>query len=332
MNLFIKIDIFNAVIKKYNLMLVQHQKHLFDLPEHVTYLNIAAQSPSLKLTTEAGMQGLKEKSHPYTIVGSTYFKPVTKLRKLFAQVIDCDNYERVVSAPSVSYGLANVANNIELNQGDEILVIEEQFPSNIYVWQKLAKKYNAIIRTVNTPDVIEDTVSHWNQAITNAITDKTAVVAMGNIHWSNGSLFNLKAIREVSKKHKALLIIDGSQSIGALPFSVKELQPDAVVCAGYKWLFGPYGSAYAYYGPYFDNGTPIEENWANRLNSEKFAGLTAYQSEYRPYANRYMVGESGNFIYVKMQIAALKQVLQWQPESLVVQLKNQTKEHITYLV
>ena len=50
------------------------------------------------------------------------------------------------------------------------------------------------------------------------------------------------------------MIIDGSQSVGALPFSIKDIQPDALICAGYKWLFGPYGCAYGYFGPYFDNG------------------------------------------------------------------------------
>jgi len=294
-------------------MSIKHQKNLFDIPDNVTYLNIAAQSPSTKLITEAGAKGLKQKSQPYTITGAHYFEPVKKLRQLFAKVIDCDNFERIATTPSVSYGLASVANNIKLKSGDEILVIEEQFPSNIYVWQKLADTYNAKIKTIKTPESKSNRGNQWNKDILDAIGEKTAVVAMGNIHWSNGTLFDLKAIRKKSKEHEALLIIDGSQSVGALPFSIKEIQPDALVCAGYKWLFGPYGCAYAYFGSYFDNGTPIEDNWANRLNSENFSGLTKYEPKYKPMANRYMVGESGNFIYVQMQIEALKQVLQWNP-------------------
>ena len=154
---------------------------------------------------------------------------------------------------------------------------------------------------------------------------------MGNIHWANGTLFNLKAIREKTKRHNALLIIDGSQSVGALPFSVKELQPDALICAGYKWLFGPYGCGYAYYSSFFDNGSPIEENWANRLNSENFAGLTSYQSKYKPLANRYSVGESGSFIYVKMQIEALKQVIEWTPEAIQDYCRNISADAILNL-
>jgi len=295
---------------------MKHQKHLFDIPEDITYLNTAAQSPSTKLSTEAGIKGILQKSQPQTIVGSDYFEPVDELRQLFAKVIDCDDYQRIATAPSVSYGLANVANNIKLKKDDEILVIEEQFPSNIYIWKKLAKTYNAQIVTVKAPLQKENQGKQWNKDILEAINSKTAVIAMGHIHWSNGILFDLKSIRKKSREHNALMIIDGSQSVGAVPFSIKDIQPDALVCAGYKWLFGPYGCAYSYFSPYFDNGVPIEENWSNRQGSDKFAGLTQYQPNYRPLASRYTVGESGSFIHVKMQIEALKQVLQWDPEKI----------------
>ena len=297
-------------------MSLQHQKHLFDIPEEITYLNIAAQSPSFKSIYEAGLEGLKQKNRPYSITIPDYFEPVIELKKLFAELVDVDDYNRIATIPAVSYGIATVANNIKLNAGDEIIVIHEQFPSNIYAWQKLADKYNAVIKTIKAPNTDVNRVKQWNESIIDAISDKTAVVAMGNIHWSNGSLFDLKTIRQKTKTHNALLIIDGSQSVGVLPFSVKEIQPDAPICAGYKWLFGPYGCAYAYYGAYFDNGVPIEENWSNRLNSENFSGLTNYESQYKPLANRYSVGESGNFIYVRMQIAALKQVIEWSPKKI----------------
>jgi len=307
-------------------MPLQNQKHLFDLPENITYLNMASQSPAFKAIYEAGLEGLKQKNRPYTIKGSDYFEPVVTLKKLFAELIDVNDYNRIVTIPSASYGIATVTNNIVLNKGDEILIIEEQFPSNYYSWKNLAENYNATIKTVSKKEG-----EPWNTSILNAITDKTAVVAMGNIHWSNGSLFQLKAIRKKAKQHKALLIIDGSQSIGALPFSVKEIQPDALICAGYKWLFGPYGCAYAYYGAYFDNGKPIEENWSNRLGSENFAGLTNYQNQYKPLANRYQVGESGNFIHVKMQIAALKQVLEWTPKAIQEYCKTISEEAVIAL-
>ncbi|MBT8244720.1 MAG: aminotransferase class V-fold PLP-dependent enzyme [Winogradskyella sp.] len=286
-------------------MIFKPKQQLFNISEDVIYLNTASFSPAFKSVETAGIEAIKQKSHPELRQGSDLFNPVIDLRKLFAKVIDEDDYNRVVTIPSVSYGMANVANNITLNSGDEILIVEEQFPSNYYIWEDVAKRYDTKIVTIKQPDNPED----WNSAILKKINSKTALVAIGHIHWANGLLFDLKAIRNKTSENNSLLVIDGSQSIGALPFSIKDIQPDALVCAGYKWLFGPYGCAYAYYGPYFDGGKPIEQNWANRLGSENLSGLTTYQSEYKSKASRYAMGESGSFIYVKMQIAALTEIL-----------------------
>ena len=311
---------------------MQHQKHLFSIPEEITYLNTAAQSPLFKAVEAAGIEGVLQKSHPYKITTPDYFEPVVGLKKLFAQLIAADDYNRIALIPSVSYGLSSVANNITLQPEEDILIVEEQFPSNVYVWQRLADKYKATIKTVASSKSDTANISlQLNENILKAINDNTAVVAIGNIHWSNGNLFDLKAISTKAKQHKALLIIDGSQSIGALPFSVKDIQPDALICAGYKWLFGPYGCGYAYFGDYFDNGNPIEENWSNRLDSEDFKGLTNYESEYKPLANRYSVGEHANFIFVKMQIEALKQIIDWTPRAIQGYCKSISEDAVSDL-
>lgn len=284
---------------------MQSLKDQFSFPEDVVYFNMASFSPAFKSVEIAGINAVKRKSRPDFYESSDLFEPVEELRRLFAQVIDVKNHNRVVTIPSVSYGLANVANNIVLEKDDEIVLVEEQFPSNVYIWKTLANKYRAKIITVKQPE----NSANWNIEIENVISDKTAVVAIAHVHWANGFIFDLEALRKKTKAHQSLLIIDGSQSIGALPFSISNIQPDALICAGYKWLFGPYGCAYAYYGEYFDQGTPIEQNWSNRLGSEDLAGLTQYQSEYKPLAQRYAAGESASFIYIQMQIAALKEVL-----------------------
>ncbi|MDG5491379.1 aminotransferase class V-fold PLP-dependent enzyme [Psychroserpens sp. SPM9] len=312
-------------------MILKHQKHLFNIEDHITYLNTASLSPSFKAVEQAGIDAVLQKSQPYTIPSSDFFDPVTELKGLFAQLIDIDEPERIASIPSVSYGIATVTNNIKLNSGDEIVIIEEQFPSNYYAWKKLADSYDAKLITVANPNLKTHNAKQWNQDLLDQITNKTAVVALGNIHWSNGTIFDLKALRAKTRKHDALLIVDGSQTIGAFPFSVKEIQPDALICAGYKWLFGPYGCGYAYYSSYFDDGEPIENNWANRLHSEKLSDLTNYESQYKPFANRYAVGESGNFIYVKMQIEALKQVIDWTPKAIQEYCKSISYEAVAEL-
>ena len=98
----------------------------------------------------------------------------------------------------------------------------------------------------------------------------------------------------------ARFVIDGTQSVGALPFDVGHTRPDAVACAGYKWLTGPYSVGTAWYGPAFDGGTPIEENWITRAGSDRFNELVNYRDDYRPGAIRYDVSERSNFILLPM--------------------------------
>jgi selenocysteine lyase/cysteine desulfurase len=156
----------------------------------------------------------------------------------------------------------------------------------------------------------------WNQRLLEAIDINTRVVALGHVHWADGTKFDLARIRQRSKEVGALLIIDGTQSVGALPFRVPDFQPDALVCAGYKWLMGPYSLGLAYLGEVFDGGVPIEENWINRLHSEDFAGLVRYQREYQPGALRYEVGEHSNFILVPMLLRAIRQIREWKPSEI----------------
>ncbi len=141
-------------------------------------------------------------------------------------------------------------------------------------------------------------------------------MSLGNVHWADGTRFDLKEIRVRTNEVGALMVIDGTQSVGAMPFDVKVLQPDALICGGYKWLMGPYSMGLAYYGDYFNQGKPVEENWLNRKDSENFDGLVNYQSDYQPGALRYEVGEHSNFILIPMMLEALRQINQWKPENI----------------
>ncbi|WP_424962650.1 aminotransferase class V-fold PLP-dependent enzyme [Ekhidna sp.] len=270
-------------------------------------------SPLMKQVEKAGIKGLKTKRNPVKVSVDDFFHESEQVRGAYSRLIENDDPNRVVIIPSVSYGLANVAQNLPFNDG-EILLAEEQFPSNVYPWVRLKEKGFTI--NVVSPPQSDNRGESWNEKILDAINSKTRMVAVGHIHWSDGTLFQLKTIREKLDEVGGLLVIDGTQSIGALPFSVKEIRPDALVCAGYKWLMGPYSIGLAYYGSAFDEGRPIEENWINRKGSDDFGNLVNYQETYREKALRYEVGEHSNFILVPMIHQAIKQLLRWSPENI----------------
>lgn len=296
-------------------MILHNQKHLFTLDEDITYINGAYMSPMLKKSEQAGIEWILKKQSPNRISPNDFFENSEILRNEFSRLINCidPNYCAIIS--SVSYGIATVVNNISLNKGDEIVVVNEQFPSNYYSWDVAANKSGAKLKIISTTNEKERGKS-WNENILNAINASTKVVTMPHVHWTDGTKFDLEAIRKACDNVNAYLIIDGTQSVGAMPFDVQEIRPDALVCAGYKWLLGPYSIGMAYYGERFHGGKPIEESWLNRLGSENFANLANYESNYLPSSLRYEMGEHSNFILVPMLIKSIEQLNEWTPQAI----------------
>ena len=287
------------------------QREKFQIPRKVSYINCAYMAPVMKKVERVGRFAIAKKRKPYLIHPEDFFHESNTLRLVYSTLINNKQPERVVIIPSVSYGMANAANNLKKKSG-KIIVADEQFPSNVYPWKNLE---NYTIESIGPGD-FPNRGKQWNEKILRAIDENTAAVAIGHVHWVDGTVFDLKRIREKTKKVGSALIIDGTQSVGALPFDCADLQPDALICAGYKWLMGPYSIGLAYYGSYFDHGKPIENNWISRLHSENFGGLVNYQENYQPGALRYEVGERSNFTLVPMMIEAIKQLNHWTPEAI----------------
>ena len=294
-------------------MELKSKKHLFNLSKNVAYLNGAYMSPLLKSVEQIGIDSISIKGNPQNLTESDFFSGQVILKKKFAQLIGASDYQNIAIIPSVSYGISTVANNIALQKGDEVLVLKEQFPSNIYAWKRKEKETGCIIKMIEAPEIGPERAKKWNESLTNAINKKTKVVAIPQLHWADGTFFDLKAIREKTNLVNAYLIIDGTQSVGAFPFSVKDIQPDALICAGYKWLMGPYSSGVAYYSDRFNDGLPIEESWMIHEGREDFSQLVNYNYNYTSKAGRYDVGQSSNFILNPMLSEGINQVLEWTP-------------------
>ncbi len=304
------------------------QRDKFFLPEGVPYLNCAFMSPLLIKVEEKGIEGIRKKRLPYQVSATDFFTDTEQLRRLFAEIIDTDEPNRIVVLPSVSYGMANVTNNLQLSKGDEVVAAGEQFPSNIYPWMKTCAEKGANLKIIAPPQLTEGRGKKWNEVILEAINPNTKMVAISHCHWADGTIFDIKKIRQRTREVGALLVIDGTQSVGAFPFSIKEIEPDALICAGYKWLMGPYSIGLGYYGPYFDQGSPVEENWINRFQSEDFANLINYKEQYQPGALRYEVGEHSNFILVPMLKTALEQIIEWKVPEISDYCARLTKDAI----
>jgi selenocysteine lyase/cysteine desulfurase len=294
------------------------QKHLFNIPQDITYLNCAYLSPLLRSVSKAGHNGVAAKEQPWQLAPQDFFTQTEQTRGLFAELIDA-RPDDIAIIPAVSYGMSVAALNIKLNPGESIVVLEDQFPSNVYPWREVAKETGAKVETTSRPQDDD-----WTNSLLEKMDKRTALVAVPNCHWTDGGLIDLVKIGKRCKEIGAALVVDATQSIGALPFSVAEVQPDFVVAASYKWLFGPYSLGFLYVHPRYQDGKPLEHGWINRKNSEDFAGLVNYRDEFQTGARRFDVGERSNFALMPMALAALQQILAWQVPEIKATLSTMT--------
>jgi len=286
-------------------MILPCQRDKFDIPAQIAYFDCAYMSPLPLASLEAGKQGLAKKAQPWRIGGEDFFGLCEVLRSQMARLVDAEPADFAL-IPSVSYGMAVIAQNLNLPAGSEILLLDHQFPSNVYPWRELAATSGAVIRTVcATPQI------SWTEAILDNITPATSLIALPHVHWIDGGLLDLVAIGQAARKVGAALVLDLTQSLGAVPFSMREVQPDFMVVANYKWMLGPYSTGFLYAAKGQQTGKPLEQCWQSRADAENFAGLTAYTDQLSTGATRYDMGERSNFASLPAIEASLSQILQW---------------------
>lgn len=288
------------------------QREAFSLPDDLHYLNGAYMSPLPRVVEEAGIRGIAGKRNPSLLSQDDFFTESQEVRRLFAQLVNISDPNSVAIIPAVSYGIGVAVRNTNLREGQNVVLLHEQFPGNVYGWRRLAHDTGAEIRTVH-PGSGLGRGRRWNERILEAIDGATGVVALAPVHWTDGTVFDLEAIGARARDVGAALVVDGTQAVGALPFDVQKLQPDALIVAAYKWLLGPYSIGVGYFGPRYAQGVPLEETWISREGSEDFRALVDYQDGYQPGSVRFDVGERSNFILVPMLLAALRLLLDWTP-------------------
>ena len=299
--------------------ILSSQRDRFALPDDIAFLNCSNMAPQLRAITEIGIRAVKRREEPWMLDSYEWFGQAEALRSAVARLIGSDA-DGVALVPAVSYGIAIAAANIPLRAGQSVVVLNQQFPSNMYAWRELARSCGAELRTAR-----KGAAEAWTDAVLDAIDDDTAIVAVPNCHWTDGALVDLVRVGERARAVGAALVVDASQSLGAYPLSVDAVQPDFLVSVGYKWQLGPYGLAYLYVAPRWrERSRPLEASWLTRAGAEDFSSLVDYVDDYKPGARRFDMGEYPQFILLPMALAAIGQLLEWGPANIQATLTRLT--------
>jgi selenocysteine lyase/cysteine desulfurase len=216
---------------------VQALRQLFPVTERWTYLNHAAIAPLSNLVRDAMQTYL---AHRVTWQEPAKYEHLAdELRKALGQLINAAPYE-IAFTQNTSEGLNVVANALPLQAGDNVVLCDMEFPSNVYPWMNLEN------RGIRTRCIPHDGGGLTVEALDACADAYTRVVAVSSVEFLTGFRSDLAALGAWCREHGAYFVVDGIQSLGVLPMDVRSCQIDFLSCGGPKWLMGPAGLGFIY--------------------------------------------------------------------------------------
>lgn len=206
------------------------------------WLNTAHQGPIPRRAVEAAARAAALKAAPHRIGDDDFRAVPERLRALLGRLVGSPA-EQIVLGNSTSYGLHLVANGLPWKHGDEVLVIEGDYPATVLPWQRLTGQ-GVQVRKLRSADGLLTAGE-----LAAAVGPRTRLVAVTWVDSFTGRTLDLDALGTVCRRAGVLLVVNASQALGARPIDVQRTPVDAVVSCGYKWLCGPYATGFAWLHP-----------------------------------------------------------------------------------
>ena len=236
--------------------------------EDATYLNLAGQAPMPKVAIRAVQASLEAKKYPQTKPDSTFFETPNRLRNSLAAMIG-SKPEEIALTTGASSGAIAVAFGLTWKPGDEIVTAKGEFPLQYTVWKPMEEREGVIVKIVAPRErflTADDLIA--------ALTPKTRLVSASLVRFDDGSLLDAARVAAACHAQGALLMLDVSQCCGALAMNVNELGADFLICAGYKWLLGPFGTGFFWAkSEHLSMMRPGPFYWMAVMGSDNFASL-----------------------------------------------------------
>lgn len=214
---------------------------LFPSAEEYIHLNHAGISP-LNVRTVEAMQAYNERclQAPFTEIFPSVTQTLRDLRQRFASLINARSIDEIVLQPNTATGISNAALSLPLQPGDNVLVLDGDYPANIYPWMNLASR-GVLTKFVPARDGGLDL-----DTLVSRIDSHTRVIALSTVQFASGFRNDLVSVGQICRERGIFFSVDCIQSLGALPFDVREVGADFVACGSQKWLLGPIGSGFLF--------------------------------------------------------------------------------------
>jgi len=188
--------------------------------------------------------------------------------------------EDIAAGSSATELLCSLAWAISPSKDQNVVSSEIVFPSTVYPWQRVSNSTGCEIRLAKE----KNNFIHIDEIIT-LIDQHTAVVCISHVEYGNGQTFDLHLLAEAAHEHGALLVVDATQSAGAIPIDVQACPVDALISGAYKWLCGPFGAAFMYLAPHLQ--TKLEPGLVGFRSHKNMWDLDASRIDYPQSAQKF---------------------------------------------
>jgi len=285
----------------------------FPLDPELCYLNHAAVAPWPARTAQAvsafAQQNMTQGARAYP----EWLKTETELRQRLQAMINAPHWRDIALLKSTSEALSFVAQGLEWNPGDQIVITSDEFPSNRIVWEALTKHGVKVVEAnLHGDDSPEE-------AILDATTPTTKLVSVSSVQYASGIRLNLEHLGRELNRRGILFCVDAIQSIGAHQFDAQRIGADFVMADGHKWMLGPEGLALFYVKPGLRNRLELlEYGWHMVQNRGNYDLKHWYPAE---DATRFECG-SPNMLGIHALNASLSLLLEVGMEQVEKQLQH----------
>ncbi len=227
------------------------------------WLNSAAEGPLPKVSVEALKEAIEWKIKPFHLTNQRFQEVPKKLKGCIARLLNVHSQD-VILGNSATYGIQLLANGILFKKGEEILIMQNDFPTNILPWLALKEK-GVIVKQIKSQYPViqpQELFQHFNSA--------TKLVCLSHVHTFSGHKIDIEKIGLECRKRSIYFVVNFSQSLGCRPVDLSLLSVDAVTSAGFKWLCGPYGTGFCWMTSQLRETLQYNQAyWVNRLSQNQ---------------------------------------------------------------
>lgn len=235
----------------------------FSAMDGKTWLNTAHQGAMpIAAATEAN-EAVRWKTNPFELTQERFDGIPSRLRQALGRLVGI-KAEEIILANSASYGLNLIAQGFPWKPGDEVIIVAGDFPSNILPWLAAERRFGICVRLIKpvhhvlSPDELKA-----------AITSRTKLLCVSWVHSFSGCVSDIEALGAHCRQEGIVFVLNASQGLGARPINLSDSSVDALTCVGFKWLCGPYGTGFSWFGPQLLRKLqPVKAYWLAALTAD----------------------------------------------------------------